>query len=134
MCLGSRALGQAVWGGQDSPKQGAEAGVLLSAGPLPCWGQVEISSLSACDRGAVSLTSPLLWGGADEACRHVAGGSLRPRASPPWGVSHRGSQCSCGHAVRCWAGQRLWVDIPSRQGWHRLTLEPRDVVGMIHTE
>lgn len=60
MCLGSRALGQAVWGGQSSPKQGAEAGVLLSAGPLPRWGQMETSSLLACDRGTVSLTSFLL--------------------------------------------------------------------------
>lgn len=36
--------------------------------------------------------------------------------------------------VRCWVGQGLRGDISSRQGWHMLTLEPKDVVGMIHSD
>lgn len=40
-----------------------------------------------------------------------------------WGVLHGGSQWCRGHVGRCWAGQELWVDILSRQGWHVLTPE-----------
>lgn len=84
--------------------------------------------------GAACLTSSILWDGAGEVWGHVVVGLLRPCASYAWGVSHKGSQWSCGHGVRCWAGQGLRGDISSRQGWHVLTLEPKDVVGMIHSD
>lgn len=85
------------------------------------------------DRGTATLTSSLFWGVADKVLGACSCGVARALYLLIQGCL-RGSQWSCGHVVRCWAGQRLWGDIPGRQGWHILTLEPRDVVGMIHSD
>lgn len=136
MCHRWCAPGQAVWGGQDGPKQGVAAGSPAFSWTLSPWGlglEVKGKRVSFCrlQPRLCLLYWSLLWGGPDEVWRMELCGHSDPM-SPVSG----GSWWGCGPVVRGWAGlgRGRGMPFPTSRPGTCCPWRSGDVVSVIHSD